>query len=92
MTSIESPEAIGAHASVFAPSANERKALSVQQLLRLGFLAVTLLLLIPAAAILGVGDVQGLMDVGHEMHQPAQRLGPVVAGFPPVFQDGVEML
>lgn len=40
--------------SVFAASPNEHKAHTVQQVFKIGFLAVTLLLLIPAAAILGV--------------------------------------
>ena len=54
MTSVDSPEALDAHASVFAASANEQRARTVQQVMKIGFLAVTLLLLIPAAAILGV--------------------------------------
>ena len=40
--------------SVFAASPNEHQAHTVQQVFKIGFLAVTLLLLIPAAAILGV--------------------------------------
>ena len=38
----------------FEPTTIEGRAMSVQRLLRLGFLCVTLLLLIPAASILGV--------------------------------------
>ena len=44
---------------VFAPSGNETRALGAQRLLRFGFLAVTLLLLIPMLGILGVLIVEG---------------------------------
>ncbi|MCR9245674.1 MAG: phosphate ABC transporter permease PstA [bacterium] len=45
--------------SLFTASANEERALSLQKLLRLGFLAVSLLLLIPAGAILAVLVIEG---------------------------------
>lgn len=46
-------------ATLFLASDNEKRAMSSQRLLRIGFLAVSLLLLIPAAAILGVLIVEG---------------------------------
>ena len=57
MTSIDASDVDTApepQASVFAASSNEHRARTVQQLMKIGFLAVTLLLLIPAAAILTV--------------------------------------
>ena len=45
--------------SVFAASPNEQQAHTVQQVFKIGFLAVTLLLLIPATAILGVLAFKG---------------------------------
>jgi phosphate transport system permease protein len=46
-------------ANPFRPTAHERSGHTVQQLVRLGFLAVTLLLLVPAAGILVVLVVEG---------------------------------
>jgi len=43
----------------FAPTGHERRSLTVQQLVRLSFLAVTLLLVVPALLILGVLVVRG---------------------------------
>lgn len=43
----------------FAATHAERRALSIQRVLRCGFLAITLLLLIPAVAILGVLTYEG---------------------------------
>ena len=62
MTSIDASDAHSPRAagpSVFAASDNEKKAHSIQGVLKLGFLAVTMLLLIPAAGILAVLVIKG---------------------------------
>ena len=59
MTGIDASHDGKLPARVFAATSNETKALGMQKLLRFGFLAVTLLLLIPAAGILGVLVVEG---------------------------------
>ena len=70
---------------VFAPTTNEGRALSSQRLLRLGFLAVTLLLLIPAAAILAVLVWEGAPGLTWEFLTSAPRQNGAAGGIAATF-------
>lgn len=52
--------------TVFQATSQEARALTTQRILRMGFLAVTLLLLIPAGAILGVLVIEGAPGLSWE--------------------------
>ncbi|HEB52691.1 MAG TPA: phosphate ABC transporter permease PstA [bacterium] len=64
----------------FSPSRTEQRALTNQRLLRLGFLAVTLLLLIPAGAILAVLVIEGAPGMTWEFLTEMPRDGGAAGG------------
>ncbi|MGK0435163.1 MAG: phosphate transport system permease protein, partial [Planctomycetota bacterium] len=57
--------------------------MTTQKLLRIGFLAVTLLLLIPAALILGVLVFEGAPGLSWEFLTTAPRQGGAAGGIAP---------
>ena len=66
--------------SQFESTPIEGRALTTQKLLRMGFLAVTLLLLIPAGAILGVLIVRGTPGLSWEFLTMPPRQGGAAGG------------
>ncbi|MGB1027694.1 MAG: hypothetical protein ACPGYL_14130, partial [Rhodospirillaceae bacterium] len=64
----------------FQAAGNETKALTTQKLLRMGFLAVTLLLLIPAGAILGVLVIEGAPGLSWEFLTTEPRQNGAAGG------------
>lgn len=69
--------------NIFVASANEGRALSTQKLLRIGFLAVTLLLLIPAGAILAVLVFEGAPGLTWEFLTTEPRDNGAAGGIAP---------
>ncbi len=68
------------HVSTFQPTTTEGRALTVQKLLRMGFLAVTLLLLIPAGAILAVLVFEGAPGMSWDFLTTPPRQGGAAGG------------
>ncbi|MFK7740885.1 MAG: phosphate ABC transporter permease PstA [Planctomycetota bacterium] len=66
--------------SMFASSPNEKRALTQQKLLKIGFLAVAMLLLIPTGAILGVLVWQGAPGLTWEFLTTMPRDGGTSGG------------